>query len=400
MTTISRTAASAEVQAAPKAKARNFSIDRTRSFLTLVVLIHHAVIPYTYFGHTDPKYWIGFDCVVLATDSFFMAMFFFLSGLFVWPSLGRKSPGIFFHDRLLRLGLPFAIAAFTVIPVAYYAISLRQHPDVGFAEFYWKTITVGPWPSGPAWFIWVLLAFDLLAAVAYRMAPGCVEAIGRLSLASLKRPALSFWVLLIGSIVVFVPPDLYFGVARWFTLGPLAIQANRVLLYLLYFFAGVGIGSVSREQGLLAGDGELARRWPVWLAASIGTYGCVIALVYVKHNLIANIDHPPLWWTAAYAVAFVSFSAAQTFNLLALLLRFDRDGRSVLDPLRESSYGIYLIHYIPVLWLQYALFNISLAPVPQVTAILKAVIVLILTLALSWAATVALRKIPGAAQVL
>ena len=91
------------------------------TFLTLVVLLHHAVIPYTYFGHTDPKSWFGFDFVVTATDSFFMASFFFLSGLFVWPGLGHKSPGIFLRDRLLRLGLPFAIAAFTVIPIAYYA---------------------------------------------------------------------------------------------------------------------------------------------------------------------------------------------------------------------------------------------------------------------------------------
>src|SRR5665811_783345 len=124
MTTISQTMAPAEVRAVPKARARNFSIDRTRTFLTLVVLIHHAVIPYTYFGHTDAKFWIGFDCVVLATDSFFMAMFFFLSGLFVWPGLAHKSPATFFRDRLLRLGLPFAIAALTVIPIAYYAIAL------------------------------------------------------------------------------------------------------------------------------------------------------------------------------------------------------------------------------------------------------------------------------------
>src|SRR6195256_5705110 len=122
MTTISTSMAAAETRAAPKAKTRNASIDRTRTFLTLVVLLHHAVIPYTYFGHTDPKSWIGFDCVVLATDSFFMAMFFFLSGLFVWPGLAHKSPATFFRDRLLRLGLPFAVAAFTVIPIAYYAI--------------------------------------------------------------------------------------------------------------------------------------------------------------------------------------------------------------------------------------------------------------------------------------
>ncbi len=92
---ISSSVASAAIQAVPKAKTRNAALDRTRTFLTLVVLLHHSVIPYTYFGHTDPKSWIGFDCVVLATDSFFMAMFFFLSGLFVWPSLARKSPQVF-----------------------------------------------------------------------------------------------------------------------------------------------------------------------------------------------------------------------------------------------------------------------------------------------------------------
>ena len=55
MTTVFHTVAAADVQAAPKARVRNLSIDRARTFLTLVVLIHHAVIPYTYFGHTDSK---------------------------------------------------------------------------------------------------------------------------------------------------------------------------------------------------------------------------------------------------------------------------------------------------------------------------------------------------------
>ena len=58
MTTISGAVASAETRAVPKAKARNAALDRARTFLTLVVLFHHAVIPYTYFGHTDPKSWI------------------------------------------------------------------------------------------------------------------------------------------------------------------------------------------------------------------------------------------------------------------------------------------------------------------------------------------------------
>src|SRR3954467_3478149 len=167
----------AEVLAAPKAKSRNLSLDRARTFLTLVVLLHHAVIPYTYFGHTDPKSFLGFDMIVLATDSFFMAMFFFLSGLFIWSGIARKGPLNYLSDRLVRLGLPFVICAFTVIPLAYYAHSLRNHPEIGFSEFWWKTITVGPWPSGPLWFLWVLIAFDVVACLLYRLSPNMLDPI-------------------------------------------------------------------------------------------------------------------------------------------------------------------------------------------------------------------------------
>ena len=93
------------------------------------------------------------------------------------------------------------------------------------------------WNSGPAWFVWVLLALDVIAALVFYAMSGWVEAIGKLSLESFGRPALFFWALLIASIIVYVPAVLYFGASRWFSLGPVAIQASRILLYLLYFFA-------------------------------------------------------------------------------------------------------------------------------------------------------------------
>jgi hypothetical protein len=77
----------------------------------MLVLIHHSVIAYTYYGHTDRQSFLGFDGVVLFNDSFFMSAMFFLSGLFVWPSLQRKGTGWFLRDRWWRLGLPFIICA-------------------------------------------------------------------------------------------------------------------------------------------------------------------------------------------------------------------------------------------------------------------------------------------------
>jgi surface polysaccharide O-acyltransferase-like enzyme len=399
MTIISVSATAAQTRTAPRAATRNAAYDRARTCIILLVLIHHAILPYTYDGHAGHQSFLGFDAVAIFNDSYFMAAMFLLSGLFVWPSLQHKGVASFLRDRWWRLGFPFVIAAFVLMPIAYYAEALREH-DIGFAAYWWKTLTVGPWQSGPAWFIAVLLALDVLGAILYRSLPGLVEVIGELSLASRQRPQLSFWALLSTSIFAYVPAEIYFGAARWFTIGPFSIQASRILLYGLYFIAGVGIGSVRYEQGLLAKDGELARQWPIWLASSIAAYGSMIALLLVKHSLFSDPEHAPLWWDGAYAMTFAFFSAAQTFSLLALFLKFDSDGWSILDPLGESAYGIYLIHYVPILWLQYALVGASLAPVRQETAILKALIVFALTLAISWTVTEALRKIPGVARVL
>jgi fucose 4-O-acetylase-like acetyltransferase len=229
MTTISPSLASTEAAACPKVSPRNLALDRTRTFLTLVVVFHHSVIPYTYFGHTDPKYWLGFDMVVLATDSFFMAMFFFLSGLFVWPSLVHKAPQTFLRDRPLRLGLPFVIAAFTIIPIAYYAIELRQHPDLSFSDFWWKTVTKGPWPSGPLWFVWVLMVFDLTASVLYRISPNLLDPINRLSLRAFARPVDFFVFLVVVTAMVYVPLLVYYGPSVEFAAEFLRLNVDLIV---------------------------------------------------------------------------------------------------------------------------------------------------------------------------
>src|SRR5947209_17319591 len=85
------------------AAARIIALDRARTFIILLVLLHHSVVNYTWFGHGDSMRWLGFDLVVLFNDSFFMAFMFFVSGLFVRDSLIRKGSAIFLRDRAWRL---------------------------------------------------------------------------------------------------------------------------------------------------------------------------------------------------------------------------------------------------------------------------------------------------------
>src|SRR5260370_9118940 len=77
-------------------------LDRARTFITLLVVLHHSVVNYTYFANGDRMRWLGFDLVGLFNDSFFMACMFFISRFFLRDSLARRGPGNFLASRAWR----------------------------------------------------------------------------------------------------------------------------------------------------------------------------------------------------------------------------------------------------------------------------------------------------------
>src|SRR6478735_5312455 len=124
---------------------RIVALDRARTFITLLVVIHHSVVNFTHFGNGDRIRWLGFDLVVLFNDSFFMAFMFLISGLFVHDSLARGGTAGYLRWRAWRLGVPLSISIFVLIPIAYYASFLRYHmpgtTDFNFLHDWWRTIT-------------------------------------------------------------------------------------------------------------------------------------------------------------------------------------------------------------------------------------------------------------------
>jgi surface polysaccharide O-acyltransferase-like enzyme len=298
------------------------------------------------------------------------------------------------------LGVPFLLSIFVLMPIAYYPTFLRYHlpgtTDFNFFHFWWHTLTIGPWPSGPAWFLWVLLALDAIAALLWAIAPGAIEALGRAIFSMRDRAMTAFVAFMIFSIAIYLPLRLVFGDGAWLEPGgyPVPIQTSRILLYPGYFFFGVGVGALNLRSGLFAESGEVARRWPVWLAFAVLFYGAILVLVYAHHNWVADFNAPPLIWRAGYGLAFALFSAAMTFLEPALFLRFAAGNWRVLDALRPSTYGIFLVHYIFIIWLQYAVYGLAWH------AGVKAAVVFAGTLSLSWALVMLLRKIPLVARMI
>src|SRR5215470_4978881 len=168
---------------ATTAPTRIVGLDRARTCITLLVLLYHSVVNYSYFGNGDKARWLGFDLVALFNDSFFMACMFLISGLFVHQSLTQRGPSNFLANRAWRLGIPYLVSIYVLMPIAYYPTFLRYHmpgtTDFNFFHFWWHTLTIGPWPSGPAWFLWVLLALNAIAALLWSLAPGAIESLGK-----------------------------------------------------------------------------------------------------------------------------------------------------------------------------------------------------------------------------
>src|SRR6201987_2343927 len=100
------------------ATARIVAFDRARTFITLLVVLHHSVVNYTHFGNGDKARWLGFDLVVLFNDSFFMACLVLISGLFVHQSLSNRGVSNYVGNRTWRLAIPYVLSIFVLMPVA------------------------------------------------------------------------------------------------------------------------------------------------------------------------------------------------------------------------------------------------------------------------------------------
>jgi peptidoglycan/LPS O-acetylase OafA/YrhL len=406
MTTINAVPATADPNA-PTAK-YNHAIGYLRAFIVALVVAHHAALAYYplplsppaslvdqprwwgAFPVLDSHKWSGFALFAGFNDVFFMSLMFFLSGLFVWHGLAKKGAAQFLRDRLLRLGLPFVIAAAFLAPLAYYPTYLQISGHDGLSGYWHQWMSLGNWPAGPAWFLWILLAFDGIAAFLFLLAPRWGEALGTLTSGAVRRPVLFFVALTAISAIAYIPMALHFSSLAWTAFGPFIFQTSRILHYLAYFLIAVGVGAWGVYRGLLAPDGKLARRWPLWVVAALVFFAAATAVTLIA--LATGSQSQGL--AIAMDAGFVLSCAASSFAFLALFLRFARSRSRFFDSLAANSYGIYLLHYVFVNWLQYALLPASLP------AAVKWSIVLTGALGLSWFTAATIRRIPVVARVL
>ena len=160
----------------------NLGVAYLRTFVVVLVVAVHSFIAYLpliphplaslrampraweLFPVVDSQRWVGSGLLVGFGDTCFMALFFFLSGLFVWNSLVRKGSGVYLRDRFLRLGLPFVAAAALVAPLAYYPAYLQTGANPSPAAYGREWLSLGEWWRGLFGSCWHLTAWPYCAS--------------------------------------------------------------------------------------------------------------------------------------------------------------------------------------------------------------------------------------------
>ncbi len=164
-------------------------------------------------GYADVEFWpyaemrettladattIGLFALVGPFALFMIPLLFMVAGLLTPGSLGRKGPGQYSRDRLLRLGVPFALFVLVLWPPLMYPI----HPPDETPTSYWQDfLHGGGWglDAGVMWFAGVVLIFSLgyAAWVSWRgLGPGRLAqgeiTLGRLLLLALVVAVTTF----------------------------------------------------------------------------------------------------------------------------------------------------------------------------------------------------------------
>ncbi|GGU01800.1 acyltransferase family protein [Streptomyces lateritius] len=242
--------------------ARRTELDTIRTLVVIGLVFFHSALV---FDTRDDYYVKNAETTEATTVAaalavvWAMPMLFLIAGAGSWHSLRERGPIGFTRERLLRLGVPLAVATVLLIPLPVWLRERAADPayDQSYTDFLPRFLDVRwEWSNAPfvlegeyfetghLWFVVLLFAFSLLLAGLVPLVKGDVRpALGALTRrrgAILLLPAVPLTL-----ICAFVGLEESFaGWSRW--------------AYLLFFLYGFGLAADERIRAAMRRDAVLA----------------------------------------------------------------------------------------------------------------------------------------------
>ena len=366
---------------------RLYYLDNLRGFLAILVVAHHATQPWGlagwYIKAEETDLLLNLFCGINA--SFFMGLFFLLSGYFHPPSYDRKGFGRFVRDRLLRLGVPLLAYSFLVMPwvqyVAYFYFQGNPRVDLGKAAgmYFWDGFGLGH-----LWFVAMLLLFGLAYAL-WRLAgkepeprePGPAFTLRQTSLGALGLALLLAGLTFLAR--VWFPQDEWVY-APW----PFSLEPAHAPQYILLFVLGV----LAFRRGLL--ERLPAKAGWIWLGVGF-LPTLVFSPILMERSFLG----------AGFTLDGLAAAAREAFECVGVCLwllvgfrtRLNRSG-PVWRFLSANAYVVYIIHVPVLLVFQWAAIGLHTGP------LVKFLLVSACSIPICFFLGALIRAIPGARRIL
>ncbi|KAH7084281.1 acyltransferase 3 [Paraphoma chrysanthemicola] len=155
---------------------RTYALDNLRTFLTVLVIFHHAALAYGgtgSFSYRSPYHPPGSSVVLTAfnvvNQTFFMGMFFLLSGYFSSIAATKRNRAVFLKEKIKRLGAPTLLYSLLGKGLIR-AIICRQREGADWADAareFVNGVQSTKGVGGPMWYTSLLLIFDTIYAASY-----------------------------------------------------------------------------------------------------------------------------------------------------------------------------------------------------------------------------------------
>jgi surface polysaccharide O-acyltransferase-like enzyme len=371
---------------------RLFFLDHLRAALTVLVVLHHLAVIYAantafyYLEPAGPQDRLATLLLVvfeLLNQAYFMGFFFLISGYFTPGSFDRKGPGIFYKDRLLRLGIPLLVYVFVLSPIATISPYLSPTPADMLhltPPATWQEIPYAL-GVGPLWFAEMLLFF-CLGYVIWRLARRA-----RVQPAERVFSPPSYWT--IGLFILVLAASSYL-MRMVVPLGmAIPILGFPTLAYLPQYLSFFILGIIA-----------FRRNWFQTIPGSMGRVGFVVAIVativlapLALSKGAAFLGHGTLQ-SAVYALWDSIFSVGICLALLTFFRHILNRQTRFGSFLSRQAFTVYIIHIPIIVLLALAIQGVHLEH------LLKFALAALIGVPLCFALAFLVRKIPFASRVL
>ncbi len=366
---------------------RLWYLDNLRVALTFLVILHHSIEPWATGGGAVPvQNQVIYLAVLLGINaSFFMGLFFFLSGYFAPPSLDRKGPGSFARGRLLRLGLPALLYAAILNPPIRWLLMIHLGRQPGSLGDYWLGYLAHHFNYAHLWFVFFLLQVSL-AYAGWRRIKGTRTSPSRsgapLTPIQAHKGLLGITGLIFLAtfiIRIWWPQDAW--LSYW---GLIQVEPAHVPQYMLLFIFGC-----------LAWNRDWLLRMPAkvaWIWLGLGLLPTFMLGPFLMERSFLGHGFSLEGLAAAFREAFACVGIC--CGLLAWFKRRFNQGGGISRWFSRRAYTAYIVHMAMVYLVQCWVRTWELSPVPS------ALIAFTLAAALTWGLAGLVLTLPGTRRVL